>query len=74
MVTYFLLILIQCPHLSRIKKMIPRKVSSIAMAIHTPCKPNEGARAAANVIRTAHIEKRFISAGFIVSPVPRNTP
>jgi len=64
----------QPPLKSLAKKMMPRKVSSIAMAVHTPFNPYFGASVAANVKRTAHIELRLMIAGIIVSPAPMNTP
>ena len=57
-----------------VRKMLPRKVSSMAIAVQTPFNPNFGARLAASVNRTNHIEQRLMMAGIIVSPAPINTP
>ena len=54
--------------------MLPLKVSSMAMAVQTPFRPYLGARVAASVSLTAHIEQRLMMAGMSVSPAPMNTP
>ncbi|CDA22225.1 unknown [Bacteroides sp. CAG:144] len=66
--------LIHLPHFIRARNIIPRKQSSMHIAIHTPCSPMEGASKAASVRRTAQILTKFIVAGTNVSPAPINTP
>ena len=57
----------------RKRKMEPRKVSSAAMAIHTPRKPRLCDSHQAKVRRTHHMEKRLMAAGFKVSPAATQT-
>ena len=45
----------------------------MAIAVQTPCKPNQCASTAASVRRTPHMLARFISEGLSVSPAPTHT-
>ena len=54
--------------------MRPLKHNSIHIASQAPLKPITGAREAANVNRTPHIERKFIPHGTNVSPAPTKTP
>ena len=58
----------------RIRKMMPRNVSSTAMASHTPGSPMRVARKAATGMRTTQILRKFMLAGTIVSPTPTMAP
>ena len=60
--------------ISLVRKILPRKQSSMAIAVQTPFRPYLGASVAASVRRTAHIEARLMMAGTSVSPAPMNTP
>ena len=46
----------------------------MAIAVQTPRSPKRGARLAARVRRTAHMEPRLIAEGMMVSAAPMNTP
>ena len=56
--------------------MMPRNVSSMAIAVHTPVRPmlKTDVSVKASVRRTPHIEARFIKAGMSVSPAPTQQP
>ena len=56
------------------KNITPLNVSSRHMASHTPRSPIDGASMAASVMRTPHIDMRFITLGAIVLAAPTNTP
>ncbi len=62
------------PFAKRNKKIQPRKQSSTAIAIQTPCNPITPANTNDNVIRTPQILIKFIIPGTKVSPAPRNAP
>ena len=66
--------LIHLPHFIRARNIIPRKQSSMHMAIHTPCNPIVGASSAASVSRTAQMLKKFMQLGTTVSPAPMKAP
>ena len=54
-------------------KIMPRKQSSIAIAIHTPLSPIVGARRSVSDTRTIQMLPKFISDGMSVLPAPTNT-
>ena len=66
--------LFQLPFHSLVRKMMPRKVSSRAMAVHTPFRPYSFDSHQAIVRRKPHIDNRLMMAGFSVSPAPMKTP
>ena len=59
---------------SRIRKIIPLKQSSIAIAIQTPCNPIVADSNTARVIRTTQMLPKFMEQGIRVSPAPTKTP
>ena len=56
------------------RNIMPRKQSSRHIASHTPRRPIVGASSAASVMRTPHIEARFMMLGATVLAAPTNTP
>ncbi len=62
------------PRKRRSRKMVPRKQSSMHMAVQTPWRPSEGAKAAASVRRTAQMLNTFMIHGTTVLAAPTNTP
>ena len=62
------------PRSMRIMNIMPRKHSSVAIAIQYPRSPIIGTRMIPRVILTPHIEARFITLGIKVSPAPRMAP
>lgn len=54
------------PRKRRSRKMVPRKQSSMHMAVQTPWRPREGAKAAASVRRTAQMLNTFMIHGTTV--------
>ena len=61
------------PRMRRIRNNIPRAVSSVAIANHTPFSPYLEANAYAIVRRMHHIVHKFMSTGLMVSPAPTQT-
>ena len=55
------------------RNAMPRNVSSIAMAIHTPCSPMVGASSNASVRRTPQMLARLRTLEPNVLPAPTNT-
>ena len=58
------------PRKRRSRKMVPRKQSSMHMAVQTPWRPSEGAKAAASVRRTAQMLNTFMIHGTTVLAAP----